>query len=117
MVLRARDPRRYVIAALAVALLWLLVWYPNISGLPLPTDLAHMYQGILPTWNWDFQFAVNTDPAVEGGLLDLSTLLVGVVAIVVVIGAGAVAWRWGSPGVSPQAVPMVTRDPSSPPAP
>ena len=95
LVLRARDSRRFVLGVLMIALLWLLVWYPNISGLPLPSDLAHLYQGILPTWNWDFQFAVNTDVAVEGGILDLGTLVVGAVTVVFVIGVAAAAWLWG----------------------
>ena len=69
-VLRARDPRRFVLGVLAAAVLWLLLWYPNISGLPLPADFAHLYQGLLPTWNWDFQFSVNTDPASDGGIFD-----------------------------------------------
>lgn len=109
MVMRARDPRRYVLAALAAALLWLLIWYPNISGLPLPTDLAHIYQGILPTWNWDFQFAVNTDPAVDGGIIDLGTLLVGAVATIFVIGVAIAAWHWGRPGEEPDPAPMTSQ--------
>ena len=28
--------------------------------------IAHVYQGVLPTWNWDFQFAVNLDPPATG---------------------------------------------------
>jgi len=67
-------------------MLWLLVWYPNISGLPLPSGIAHAYQGLLPTWNWDFQFAVNVDPATSGGTIDASTLVVGVVAVLFVVG-------------------------------
>ena len=59
----------------AAALLWLLLFYPNLSGLPMPADLATLYQGLLPTWNWDFQFAVNTDPAVVGGVVDAGTLV------------------------------------------
>jgi hypothetical protein len=102
VVLHARDPRRFVLGVLAAALLWLLVWYPNLSGLPLPDDLAHLYQGLLPTWNWDFQFAVNTDPAVDGGVIGLGTLVVAAVAVVFVAAAATAAWRWGrapAPGV------------------
>ena len=60
MAIRARDSRRFVLGVLAAALLWLLLWYPNISGLPLPAAFASLYQFLLPTWNWAFQFAVNT---------------------------------------------------------
>ena len=29
--------------------------------LPLPNSIANIYQGLLPTWNYDFWFAVNKD--------------------------------------------------------
>jgi hypothetical protein len=95
--MRARDARRFVLGVLGVAVLWLLLWYPNISGLPLPSDFAALYQGLLPTWNWDFQFAVNTDPATDGGSVDGSTIVIGVVTVVFVIGVGVAARLWGRP--------------------
>ncbi len=95
LTLRARDPRRLVLGVLGAALIWLVVWYPNIAGLPLPPDLAHIYQGLLPTWNWDFQFAVNTDPAIDGGAIDQGTLIVGVLTVVFVAAVAYAAWRWG----------------------
>ncbi|MFV2063545.1 MAG: phospholipid carrier-dependent glycosyltransferase, partial [Chloroflexota bacterium] len=95
MTIRARDSRRYVVGVVGAASLWLVVWYPNISGLPLPSDLAHLYQVLLPTWNWDFQFAVNTDPALPGSAIDLSTLVVAAAAVVLVIGVAIVAHLWG----------------------
>jgi hypothetical protein len=95
LVLRARDPRRLVLGIIAAALLWLLIWYPNLSGLPLPADLAHLYQGLLPTWNWDFQFAVNTDPATDSGILDQGTVVVALVTVVFVVAVASAAWRWG----------------------
>jgi hypothetical protein len=95
LVLRARDLRRMVLATLGAAALWLLIWYPNLTGLPLPFDLAHLYQGLLPSWNWDFQFAVNTDPAVEGSSLGLDTLVVAAVSVAVVLGTAFAARRWG----------------------
>ena len=74
LVLRARDARRFVLGVLGAAVLWLLLWYPNIAALPLPSGLAPLYQGLLPTWSWDFQFAVNTDPAFDSALVDSGTL-------------------------------------------
>jgi hypothetical protein len=103
MVLRARDARRYVLAVLVVALLWMLLWYPNISGLPLPSDLAHLYQGLLPSWNWDFQFAVNTDPAMEGSSIDLSTVIMGGITVAFVIGVGVIARLWSRSPRGPSA--------------
>ncbi len=105
LTLRARDPRRFVLGVLVAALLWLLLWYPNISGLPLPSDLAHLYQGLLPTWNWDFQFSVNTDPAGDDGILDRGTFVIGAVTLVVVIAVAAVAWAWGRSGRTRAAAP------------
>jgi hypothetical protein len=101
IVFRARDPRRFVVGVLGAALLWLLVWYPNISGLPLPTELAHLYQGLLPTWNWDFQFAVNTEPAALGDSLGASAL-VGALAALFVVGVALAAWRWGRSSQAPE---------------
>ena len=125
LVLRARDPRRFVLGVLAAALLWLLVFYPNLSGLPLPADLASLYQGLLPTWNWDFQFAVNTDPAAGGGFVDAGTLVVAAVTIVFLVGVVLVARRWGG-GSSPSGPalaspagtsPAALTSPTAPPAP
>jgi dolichyl-phosphate-mannose--protein O-mannosyl transferase len=76
MALRARDPRRWVVGAVAVATIFFILWYPNISGLPLPNAIAQAYLGLLPTWNYDFQFAVNLDPAATGELYGLGTLLI-----------------------------------------
>jgi hypothetical protein len=109
LVLRARDPRRLVLGIIAAALLWLLIWYPNLSGLPLPADLAHLYQGLLPTWNWDFQFAVNTDPATDGGAIDAGTLVVGLVTVVFVMAVAFAAWRWGRASEATPEGPPVAR--------
>jgi hypothetical protein len=95
LVLRSRDPRRLVLATLGATVLWLLIWYPNLSGLPLPPDLAPLYQGLLPTWNWDFQFAVNTDPAMEGSTIGLDTLVLGALSVLVILSTAVVARRWG----------------------
>jgi hypothetical protein len=78
-VLRARDARRFVIGAVVVAALWFVVWYPNISGLPLPTALSQAHLVTLPTLNYSFQFAVNTDP--PGAGIDW----IGVIALALVV--------------------------------
>ena len=46
-----------------------VLFYPNVSGLPLPNGVYNWYQGLLPTWLYPFQFPVNTDPAVGVQLL------------------------------------------------
>ena len=95
LTLRSRDPRRLVLGVLAASLLWLVLWYPNIAGLPLPGDLAGIYQGLLPTWNWDFQFAVNTDLAGDDGIIDVTTLQLGALTLLFVGAVAAVARSWG----------------------
>jgi len=60
-VLRALDPRRFVIGVLVAAGVWFVVFYPNIANLPVPTPLSQIHLGLLPTWNWGFQFGVNLD--------------------------------------------------------
>ena len=95
LVMRARDARRLVLGILAAATVWFVVWYPNIAGLPLPSGIAHVYQGVLPTWNYDFQFAVNLDPPASGPLIDLTTLVIALVALGCAVGAAATARSWG----------------------
>ncbi len=60
-VLRGTDPRRYVIGVIAAAAAFFVAFYPNIASLPVPTPLSQIHLGLLPTWNWGFQFAVNMD--------------------------------------------------------
>ncbi len=61
LVLRAKDPRRFVLGALGAAVIWFVTFYPNIASLPVPTALSQIHLGLLPTWNWGFQFGVNLD--------------------------------------------------------
>jgi hypothetical protein len=61
--LRVSDPRRFVIGALSAVVIWFIAFYPNIASLPVPTPLSQIHLGLLPTWNWGFQFGVNLDPA------------------------------------------------------
>lgn len=67
-VLRATDPRRFMIGILAAAAIWFVAFYPNISSLPVPTPLSQIHLGLLPTWNWGFQFGVNLDEPNKAGL-------------------------------------------------
>ncbi len=83
---RARDPRRFAVGILVAAALWFVVWYPNISALPLPASFVNMYQGLLPTWIYDFQFTVNMTPAAHPKLLTAGT-----VALIAAVGIGSVA--------------------------
>ena len=40
---------------------WFVAFYPNFASLPVPTPLSQIHLGLLPTWNWGFQFGVNLD--------------------------------------------------------
>ncbi|MDQ3553034.1 MAG: phospholipid carrier-dependent glycosyltransferase [Chloroflexota bacterium] len=99
MALRARDPRRWVVGAVGVATIFFILWYPNISGLPLPNGIAQAYLGVLPTWNYDFQFAVNLDPAATGELYGLGTLLItgATATLSLAVMVAARVWRGAPP--------------------
>ena len=61
-VLATRDARRFV-GGLVIAIVgWFVVFYPNISALPLPSAVVNAYQGLLPTYLYAFQFPVSTAP-------------------------------------------------------
>ena len=93
-VLRASDPRRFVIGVLVAAAVWFVVFYPNIANLPVPTPLSQIHLGLLPTWNWGFQFGVNLDEPNRaspdlGGML---TLTAAVAAVCIIAAYAAHAW-------------------------
>jgi hypothetical protein len=86
--LQGRDPRKYVIGVLAAAAVWFVTFYPNIGSLPVPTPLSQIHLGLLPTWNWSFQFGVNLDEANRNpidwfsvGILVVATSVICVAAI------------------------------------
>jgi hypothetical protein len=94
-VLTARDSRRFAIAAFGAAVLWFIAWYPNLSALPLPGVMAGIYLGALPTYNYYFQFAVNTEAAVPVSFADPTAigLLFMVAAFVVAALYATRSWR------------------------
>ncbi|HYL41317.1 MAG TPA: hypothetical protein VET90_08420, partial [Candidatus Binatus sp.] len=42
----ARDSRRFAAGMLGAIGLWFVLWYPNISALPLPSSMTNIYQGL-----------------------------------------------------------------------
>jgi hypothetical protein len=97
IVLRAADPRRFVAGAVGAALVFFVLFYPNIASLPLPGTLAQIHLGLLPTWNWGFQFAVNTDPASKEPLDWIAVSILGL-ATAALSGAAIYAARsWRAP--------------------
>jgi len=95
MSLRSRDPRRFAVGVVIAAVVFFVAWYPNLSGMPLPSDFANVYQGLLPTWNYAFQFAVNTDPPVKGSMVDGTTVVIGVVMVILGLVVMVAARAWG----------------------
>jgi hypothetical protein len=94
IVATARDARRFVAGALVAIVGWFVVVYPNFAALPLPAAIANVYQGVLPTYLYAFQFPVNnlaakvplTNPVVP-------LLLAGSLLFLTVVVAYA-TWIW-----------------------
>ncbi|HYI22745.1 MAG TPA: phospholipid carrier-dependent glycosyltransferase, partial [Candidatus Limnocylindrales bacterium] len=95
-VLRATDPRRYVVGALSAAVLWFVAFYTNIASLPVPTPLSQIHLGLLPTWNWGFQFGVNLDPAGGVPLQSGGVILLTVAVSGLCVAAAYAARNWNS---------------------
>jgi hypothetical protein len=95
LVWTATSPRRFVVGVVLVAAFVFVLFYPNLSGLPLPAGIYNWYQGLLPTWLYPFQFPVNTDPAVTVSLLGpWPIILFGAVILAsAFVGYSALAWR------------------------
>jgi 4-amino-4-deoxy-L-arabinose transferase-like glycosyltransferase len=95
IVATARDARRFAVGAVLACVTWFVAWYPNLSGLPLPSAIVNAYQGLLPTYLYAFQFPVNTDPVVTGlKLFGVQTAALGVVLFVTCVIVGYSAWTW-----------------------
>jgi hypothetical protein len=95
-VVTARDARRFVIGAVVAIVSWFVVVYPNISALPLPTSIANVYQGVLPTYLYWFQFPVSTVARnVQAQLLGPVPLLLAasVTFLSVIVAYSAWVWR------------------------
>ena len=91
----ARDARRFVIGAVVAIVGWFVVEYPNISALPLPTAIANVYQGVLPTYLYAFQFPVNTIPRnVAAQFLGPVPLLLAASLVFLSIIVAYSAWVW-----------------------
>ncbi len=105
-VLRATDPRRFVLGALGAAAIWFVTFYPNIASLPVPTPLSQIHLGLLPTWNWGFQFGVNLDEPNRAtpDAMGVGLLAVAVVGLCLAAIYAARAWRAArveDPSISP----------------
>jgi dolichyl-phosphate-mannose--protein O-mannosyl transferase len=96
IVATARDARRFVIGLIGAFAAVFLVWYPNISGLPLPDAVFNAYQGVLPTYLYPFQFPVSL---VNRNIAPPSLFALGPLALLLALTAAAAilgycAWLW-----------------------
>jgi C-terminal four TMM region of protein-O-mannosyltransferase/Dolichyl-phosphate-mannose-protein mannosyltransferase len=95
-ILGSRDARRFVVGFGVAAVGWFAILYPNISALPLPSSVAPMYQGILPTYLYAFQFPVSTvDRNTTTPLLTpmFAILLAALTVTCVIVAYSAWVWR------------------------
>ena len=88
----ARDPRRFALGICAAGGIAFLVLYPNLSALPMPNNITSMYNGLLPTWLYGFQFSVNLQAASSVSLISSSSALLTLGVLCVAVVAGYVAW-------------------------
>jgi hypothetical protein len=116
-VLTARDARRFVLGLVAAVAVWFVILYPNISALPLPADFVNAYQGLLPTYLYPFQFAVNTVD--RSGSISFSDPRFFILLAFLVVAAGVVAysaWTWRQAlagGLLPAEGPVSAEGPAS----
>jgi hypothetical protein len=93
----ARDARRFVAGLITAMIGWFVLWYPNLSALPLPQALSNAYQGLLPTYVYPFQFPVSTvNRTVQGPSLfglQPALLLLTLAGVSVMVGYSAWVWR------------------------
>jgi hypothetical protein len=95
LVLRSTDPRKFTLGVLFSAAVWFVAFYPNFASLPVPTAFSQIHLGLLPTWNWGFQFGVNQDEPNRGSpeMGSVGLLLVAVVVLCLAAIYAARAWR------------------------
>jgi outer membrane protein assembly factor BamB len=87
--LRARNPRRLVLAICSMAALFFALDYPDLAGVWIPSSVQGIYSVLSPTWLYGFQFSTNLEAARPVQLLGLGSLGLVLVALLV---AGAAAW-------------------------
>jgi hypothetical protein len=91
--LNAQNPRRFVLGVCSVAVVAFIALYPNLSALPMPNAIIGVYNGLLPTWLYGFQFSVNLQQAVNIKLVDATSLSYTALALAVAGIAGWAAWE------------------------
>ena len=95
-VLATRDARRFVGGLVIAIVVTFIVFYPNISALPLPSSMVNAYQGLLPTYLYDFQFPVSTiarSSTTNFATPVMAVLVIGLLVTCLVVAYSAWTWR------------------------
>jgi hypothetical protein len=91
--LTAVDPRRFVLGFCSVAVVAFMALYPNLSALPMPSTIVSVYQGLLPTWLYGFEFAVNQQESTSVPFTSPDGIALAAATLVVAGMAAYLAWR------------------------
>jgi hypothetical protein len=91
--LTAVEPRRFVLAFCSVAVVAFIALYPNLSALPMPSTIVSVYQGMLPTWLYGFEFSVNQQVSKSVSLSSLDGIALAAATLAVAGMAAYLAWR------------------------
>jgi hypothetical protein len=91
--LTAVEPRRFVLAFCSIAVVAFIALYPNLSALPMPSTIVSVYQGMLPTWLYGFEFSVNQQVSKSVSLSSLDGIALAAATLAVAGMAAYLAWR------------------------
>jgi hypothetical protein len=89
----ATNPRRFVLGVVSAAAIAFVALYPNLSALPMPNAITGMYNALLPTWLYGFQFSVNLQESSSISLTTPLTATMSILALTVAVIAGWAAWE------------------------
>ena len=92
LAITARDSRRLVLGICIFAVVAFALLYPDLSALPMPNLLLNVYDAILPTWFYGFQFADNMQQSQSVAFISSASVLVSLAALAVALMAGYAAW-------------------------
>jgi hypothetical protein len=90
--LSLRDSRRMVLAVCVAAVIMFVAFYPNLSALPMPSNITSVYNGLLPTWIYGFMFSVDQQQGNAPGLIGIPTVSLSVAVLFAAMLAGYAAW-------------------------
>jgi hypothetical protein len=90
--LTARNPRRFVLGACAIAAAVFVFMYPDVSALWLPNTIQGIYAVTSPTWMYGFEFATNLQASPAIKVISAGSVVATLAALLV---AGTAAWAAG----------------------